>query len=65
MSSSVIPNDKLTQNGSFLSSFDFAPSGTHTYNLTLSGRWNGQDATNLSTTAVPLHGGQTRSYGGR
>jgi hypothetical protein len=64
MSSSVIPNDRLTQNGSFLSSFDFAPSGTHTYNLTVSGRWNGQDASNLSTTAVPLHGGQTRAYGG-
>ena len=64
MSSGVIPNDKLTQNGSFLSSFDFAPSGTHTYNLTVSGRWNGQDASNLSTTAVPLHGGETRTYGG-
>jgi hypothetical protein len=64
MSSGIIPNDKLTQNGSFLSSFDFAPSGTHSYNVTLSGRWNGQDATNLSTTAVPLHGGQTRTYGG-
>ena len=64
MSSGVIPNDKLTQNGSVLSSFDFAPSGTHNYNVTLSGRWNGSDATNLSTTAVPLHGGQTRNYGG-
>lgn len=64
MSSSIIPSDKLTQNGSFLSSFDFAPSGTHTYNLTLSGRWNGQDASNLTTAAVPLHGGQTRTYGG-
>ena len=64
MSSGAIPDSRLTQNGSFLSSFDFAPTGTHTYNLTMSGRWNGQDATNLSTTAVPLHGGQTRSYGG-
>jgi carboxypeptidase family protein len=64
MSSGIIPNDKLTQNGSFLSSFDFAPSGTHSYNVTLSGRWNGQDAANLATTAVPLHGGQTRTYGG-
>src|SRR5262249_6118940 len=27
-------------------------------------RWSGADATNLSTTAVPLHGGETRSYGG-
>ncbi|MEO6877725.1 MAG: hypothetical protein ABI205_04540, partial [Gemmatimonadaceae bacterium] len=30
----------------------------------MNGRWSGQDATNLSTTAVPLHGGQTRTYGG-
>ena len=34
------------------------------YNVTMNGRWNGQDATNLSTTAVPDHGGDTRSYGG-
>src|SRR5262249_20061384 len=31
MSSTAIPNDKLTQNESFLSNFDFAPSGTHNY----------------------------------
>lgn len=64
VATSAIPSQKLTQNGSFLSSFDFAPSGGHTYNITASGRWNGQDATNLTTTAVPVHGGQTRSYGG-
>jgi len=64
MSSGAIPNQKLTQNGSFLSSFDFAPSGGHTFGVTASGRWSGQDATNLSTTAVPVHGGQTRNYGG-
>jgi hypothetical protein len=61
---SAIPNQKLNQNGSFLSSFDFAPSGGHNFNVTLNGRWSGQDATNLSTTAVPVHGGQTESYGG-
>jgi hypothetical protein len=59
-----IPGQKLTQNGSFLTSLAFAPSGGHTYDVTLSGRWNGQDATNLTTTAVPVHGGETRSYGG-
>ena len=59
-----IPNGKLTQNGSFISSFDFSPSGTHNFNITANGRWSGQDATNLSTTAVPVHGGETRSYGG-
>jgi hypothetical protein len=64
VSSSAIPGQRLTQNGSFLSSFDFAPSGGHTYSITASGRWNGQDGTNLSTTAVPLHGGETRSYSG-
>ncbi len=64
LSSPAIPNNKLTQNGSFISSFDFAPSGTHTFNITMNGRWSGADATNLSTTAVPIHGGQTSSYGG-
>jgi len=64
LSTSAIPNNKLTQNGSFLSSFDFAPSGSHNYTITMNGRWSGQDATNLSTTAVPDHGGDTRSYGG-
>jgi hypothetical protein len=64
VSTGAIPSQKLTQNGSFLTSLDFAPSGGHTYNVTLSGRWNGQDATNLLTTAVPVHGGETRSYGG-
>jgi hypothetical protein len=64
LTSTAIPNSKLNQNGSFISSFDFSPSGTHNYNLTVNGRWSGQDATNLSTTAVPLHGGQTRTYGG-
>ncbi len=59
-----IPGDKLTQNGSFLTSFDFAPSGTHNYTITLNGRWSGADATSLSTTAVPGHGGETRNYGG-
>ena len=60
----AIPNQRLTKNGSVLSSFDFSPSGTHSFNVTLSGRWNGQDGTNLSTTAVPVHGGDSRSYGG-
>jgi len=64
MSTTAIPSQKLTQNGSFLSSFDFAPSAGHNFNLTLNGRWSGQDATNLSTTAVPVHGGETRNYGG-
>lgn len=59
-----IPHDHLTQNGSLLGSFDFAPSNGHTFNVTASGRWSGQDATNLSTTAVPVHGGESRSYGG-
>ena len=64
LTSSIIPHGRLTQNGSFITSFDFSPSGTHNFNITANGRWSGQDATNLSTTAVPLHGGETRSYGG-
>lgn len=64
LTSSAIPNSKLNQNGSFLTSFDFAPSGGHSFSITANGTWRGQDATNLSTTAVPLHGGETRSYSG-
>ena len=64
VSTAAIPSQKLNENGSFLSSFDFAPSGGHNFNITLNGRWTGQDATSLSTTAVPVHGGQTSSYGG-
>jgi hypothetical protein len=64
LTSNAIPTGKLNRNGSFITSFDFSPSGTHNFNITANGRWSGQDATNLSTTAVPLHGGETRSYGG-
>jgi hypothetical protein len=64
VTSSVIPHSRMTENGSFLSSFDFAPSGGSTYDLTFNGGWNHTDASNLSTTAVPLHGGETKSYHG-
>lgn len=64
VSTSAIPGQKLNQNGSFLTALDFAPSGGHTFGITVNGRWSGQQATNLSTTAVPVHGGETRSYGG-
>jgi hypothetical protein len=64
LTSRAIPGDKLTQNGSFITSLDFSPSGTHNFTITANGRWSGQDATSLSTTAVPLHGGETRNYGG-
>ncbi len=64
LTNSLIPNDKLNRNGSFISSFDFSPSGTHNFGITVNGRWSGQQATNLSTTAVPAHGGETQSYGG-
>ena len=66
VATAAIPNDKLTRNGSFLTSLDFAPSGGHTFDITASGRWNGQEATSLPTTptAVPIHGGESRSYGG-
>lgn len=64
LQTSAIPNDKLTQNGSFLTSLDFAPSAGHTFTITGNGRWSGADATNLRTTAVPASGGQTRNYGG-
>jgi hypothetical protein len=64
VSTSAIPNQKLNQNGSFLSSIDLQPASGHTFDFTLSGRWSGQDATNLRTTAVPVNGGQTRNYGG-
>jgi len=64
LTSNAIPTGKLNRNGSFITSFDFSPSGTHNFNITANGRWSGQDATNLTTTAVPVHGGETRSYGG-
>jgi len=64
LTSSSIPGGKLNQNGSFITSFDFSPTGTHNFSITASGQWRGQDATNLSTTAVPIHGGETRNYGG-
>ncbi|MEO7086299.1 MAG: carboxypeptidase-like regulatory domain-containing protein [Gemmatimonadaceae bacterium] len=64
LTSSAIPNDKLTQNGSIITSFDFSPSGTHNYNITANAGWTGADASNLSNTVVPDHGGDTRSYHG-
>jgi hypothetical protein len=64
LSTNNIPRSKLTQNGSFLTSFDFAPSGTHNFNITLNGRWSGAGGSNLPTTATPAYGGQTKNYGG-
>jgi hypothetical protein len=64
LSTTGIPNNRLTQNGSFLTSFDFAPSGTHNFNVTLNGRWSGSGGSNLSTTATPAFGGETKTYGG-
>jgi hypothetical protein len=66
VTTTAIPSQKLTENGSFLTSLDFAPSGGHTFDITMSGRWNEQDAASLPTqpTAVPLHGGETHAYGG-
>ncbi len=64
LTTSAIPSEHLTQNGSFLSSLSFSPSSGHNFAVTLSGRWSGQDATSLATTAVPVHGGETSSYGG-
>lgn len=59
-----IPSQRLTQNGSILTSIDLQPANGHTFNFTVNGRWQGQDGTNMSTTAVPVHGGDSRSYGG-
>jgi hypothetical protein len=64
LNSTAIPSSRLTQNGSFLTSFDFAPSGSHNYNITLNGRWSGSGGSNLSTTSVPAYGGETKTYGG-
>jgi hypothetical protein len=60
----AIPNDKQTENGSFLTRFDLAPSGSHAVNFTVNGRWNQSQASMLSTTAVPAHGGEIKNYGG-
>jgi hypothetical protein len=64
VSAAGIPSGRLTQNGSFLTNFDFSPSGTHSFTITANGRWNGSGGANLSTTAVPAHGGESNSYGG-
>lgn len=60
----AIPNDKLTQNGSLLGDLSFAPSGTHSFELTGNARWSGLGGSSLSTTAVPAHGGQSSNWGG-
>lgn len=64
LTTNQIPGSKLTRNGSFLSSFDFAPTGGHFYNITANGRWQGQDGVSVQNTAVPDHGGDMRTYGG-
>jgi Carboxypeptidase regulatory-like domain len=64
LTTSAIPGSKLTQNGSFLTSFDFAPSGGHYYDITANGGWTGQDGASLSNVAVPDHGGDRRTYHG-
>lgn len=64
LTTSGIPGSKLTRNGSFLTSLDFAPSGGHFFNITANGRWQGQDGASVTNTAVPDHGGDRRTYGG-
>ena len=59
-----LPTDKNTNTYTALGRTDFALGDRHT--LTVRGDWNWQstDATRLSATAVPTHGGDTRSLGG-
>jgi hypothetical protein len=60
----AIPGSRLNQNGSLLGSLNFAPSGTHSFEITGNARWSGIGGSNLSTTAVPAHGGQSSNWGG-
>jgi len=63
-STTGIPASKLTENGSFLTNFDFSPTGTHSFTVTANARWNSSGGSNLSTTAIPAHGGESKGYGG-
>ena len=64
LTTNAISTTKLTRNGNFLSSFDFSPTGTHPFNVTGYGSYRENGGTSLSTSALPVHGGETRNYSG-
>jgi hypothetical protein len=61
---SGLPNDRLTESGSGVLSFDLNPTGSQNYTLSLIGSFSRGKASSLSTTAVPTHGGENQSFNG-
>jgi len=64
LSTSAVPRDRLIDNLSFLSRFDFTPSTTVVGNVVSSVRHNRSMASFLGATAVPGHGGDLTTNGG-
>jgi hypothetical protein len=64
LSSPTVPRDRLTDNVSFLSRFDWTPSTDYAGNVIASVRHNRAMASFLGATAVPGHGGDLTTNGG-
>ena len=64
LSTSAVPHDRLTDNLSALSRFDWTPSTTVVGNVVTSVRHNRSMASFLGATAVPGHGGDLTTNGG-
>ena len=63
LSSATVPHDRLTDNVSLLSRFDWTPSTDRVGNLVASVRHNRAMASFLGATAVPGHGGDLTTNG--
>ncbi|MCC7195008.1 MAG: carboxypeptidase regulatory-like domain-containing protein [Gemmatimonadaceae bacterium] len=60
-----LPNDRLTDQGSLLGSFDFAPPSSRAgsaYNVTLTGSWNRISPISNLTNELPAHSGDRTSW---
>ncbi len=60
-----LPNDRLSDQGSMIGSFDLAPSSSRAgsaYNLTVSGSWNKMSPVSNLTTELPAHSGDRTSW---
>ena len=60
-----LPNDRLSDQGSLLGSFDLAPPSSRAgsaYNLTLNGAWNRMSPVSNLTTELPAHSGDRTNW---
>ena len=68
LSAGGVPGQRLSDNGNFTGTIDFAPPGSKTgaaYNLTMVGNWNKFSPIGASATELPAHSGDYTRWSGQ